>query len=68
MPLKPTCCLTLPISPRMRATSLRPIWWISSGGMSVVVEFRALNAYQASPSGRPSMRGLRGSSPGTRRQ
>src|SRR5947208_3425400 len=39
------------ISDRIRATSLRPISWISRGVRLVVVNLRAKNAYAFSPSG-----------------
>ena len=47
-----TCFITLRICAWIRATSSRPIWWICSGVRSVVVLWRALNAYQWAPSGK----------------
>ena len=51
-PSKPTSSMTSSISPRIRATSERPMLCISSGVMSVVVKCLANIAYTALPPGR----------------
>jgi hypothetical protein len=51
-PSKPLAAMTPSISVRMRRTSSRPMSWISRGVSRVVVIWRTLNAYHASPSGR----------------
>ena len=52
VPAKPLCVMTLSISLRIRRTSWRPMSWISRGVRRVVVDWRTLKAYHASPSGR----------------
>ena len=51
-PSKPLPAMTASISARMRRTSSRPMSWISRGVRRVVVDWRTLKPYQASPSGR----------------
>jgi hypothetical protein len=50
-PSKPTCAITAWISSWIRATSLSPMRWISSGLRSVVVLSRTAKAYHSAPPG-----------------
>jgi hypothetical protein len=55
VPAKPVAAMAASMPERMRSTSARPRAWISSGPSVVVVYWRTLQEYQASPSGSARM-------------